>query len=85
MYFALMRYSLNHLSRKKTGIVQFVGLAVLRVVLFGGGLLGALLVGTWSLIAYVLGFVAARAVAVSRARTAADLSLPAAESGKDHV
>lgn len=68
-YFSLMRYSLMHLGRNKAGIIRFVALALLRVVLFGGGALGALLVGAWCLIAYVLGFILARTIAVGKART----------------
>lgn len=83
VYFFLMRYSLTHLSRKKTAIMKFAALALLRVVLFlGGGVLGALLVGTWCLIAYVLGFIVARTIAIGRARTAGDFSPPASESRK---
>ncbi len=69
VYFSLMRYSLTHLDKNKAGIMRFVALALLRVVLFGGGALGALLVGAWCLIAYLLGFILARTIAVGRART----------------
>jgi len=79
-YFSLMRYSLAYLGSKKTGMRQFVALAFLRVLLFVGGLFGAILVGAWSLIAYVLGFIVARTIAVGRARTACNSSPPASES-----
>jgi len=79
-YFSLMRYSLIHLGKEKTGIMRFVGFAFLRMVLFGGGLLGAFLVSTWCFLAYVLGFIVARTITVSRARTVGDFPPPASES-----
>jgi hypothetical protein len=83
-YFLLMHYSLLHLGRKKIAITQFVVFAFLRMVLFGGGLAGAFLVGSWPLIAYVIGFVVARTVAVTRARTSVEFSPPEAENKKNH-
>jgi hypothetical protein len=73
-YFSLMRHSLTQLGKKKKGILQFVALALLRIALFGGGVLCAALVSTWCLIAYALGFVVSRTVAVSRARVLTDFS-----------
>lgn len=67
-YFALMRYSLIQLGRERGSAGQFIGLAVLRLILFAGGLAGAALVGTWSFLAYAVGFIIARTVAVARAR-----------------
>jgi hypothetical protein len=85
VYFALMRYSLSHLSRESTAIMKFAALALLRVVLFcAGGLVCALMVGTWCLVAYLLGFVVARTIAVGRARTAGGLSTPAPENRKNN-
>lgn len=67
-YFALMRYSLIQLAKERGSAGQFIGLAVLRIALFAGGLAGAALVGTWSLLAYAVGFIISRTVAVARAR-----------------
>jgi len=84
-YFSLMRYSLIHLGRNKAGIMRFVALALLRVALFGGGALGALLVGAWCLIAYVLGFILARTIAVGRARTPPGRGFsPITSESRDH-
>ena len=80
VYFSLMRYSLTHLGRSKAGVMRFVALALLRIALFGGGALGALLVGAWCLIAYVLGFILARTIAVGRARTTGSFSPITSES-----
>ena len=68
-YFALMRYSLIQLGRERGSAGQFIGLAVLRIILFAGGLAGAALVGTWCLLAYAVGFIIARTVAVAKARS----------------
>jgi hypothetical protein len=83
-YFFLMRYSLLQLGKEKQRIMVFVAFALLRMVAFGGGLLGAALVSTWSLIAYALGFVIARTVAVSRAKTSLDYSPPCSKNTKNN-
>lgn len=82
VYFFLMRYSLAYLGRKRNGTMKFVAFALLRVVLFGGGVLGALLLGAWRLIAYVVGFIVARTIAVAKARAGGGFSPPASESIK---
>ena len=79
-YFALMRHSLIYLAGDRKGVLQFVSLALLRVVLFGGSALGAAHVSTWCLITYVVGFVVARTIAVARARSASGFSRPGSES-----
>lgn len=66
LYFLLMRRSLTHLGKGKAGMGRFVALLLLRVVLFGGGLLGALYSGNWCLISYMIGFILARTIAVNR-------------------
>jgi len=83
-YFSLMRHSLTQLGKKKKGMLQFVALALLRIALFGGGVLAAALVSTWSLVAYALGFVVARTIAVSKARFVGDFSPPISESKKSN-
>ena len=82
LYFLLMRCSLTGLGKGKARIAKFVALALARAALFGCGLLGAILVSAWCLIAYTLGFIAARTVVVSRMRTASSFSPPAPENGK---
>jgi len=67
VYFAVMRHSLTSLG-KKSGVLIFIALVLVRVVLFGGGAVAALLVGGWCIIGYALGFVVARTIAVSKAR-----------------
>ncbi len=83
VYFSLMRYSLAYLGGKRNGTMKFVALALLRVVLFGGGALGALLLGAWCLVAYVVGFIVARTIAVGRARAAGSFS-PTPSEGIKH-
>jgi hypothetical protein len=81
VYFFLMKYSLNHLGERKLRIGHFVGFALLRIALFGGGVVGAYFVGPWCLVTYVVGFVVSRSLAVSRAKAGGAFSPPASESG----
>ena len=69
VYFYLMRYSLTKFSAKRHGMWQLLGLALLRFVLFGGGLLAAALIGAWCWITYAVGFIVARFVTLTRSRT----------------
>jgi len=78
-YFRLMRMSLDCLTGERAQVRRFVGFAAVRVLLFGAGLVGAFLVGAWSLIAYVAGFMVARTVAVRRARAVDGYSARAVE------
>ena len=90
LYFLLMRYSLAGLGKGKPAlrlagkarVAKFVALALARAALFGCGLLGAILVSAWCLIAYTLGFIVARTVVVSRMTTAGSFSPPASEGRK---
>lgn len=75
-YFSLMRYSLAYLGKGRSGTMRFVALALLRILLFGGGALGALLLGGWCLITYLFGFMVARTIAVGRARSAGPAFAP---------
>ena len=83
-YFALMRYSLIYIGRRR-GTVRFVALVLLRVLLLAGGLFGAVQVSVWCLITYTVGFIAARTMSVAWARfprgpssSASDAASPAA-------
>ena len=69
LYFHIMHYSLSHLARKRTGVMVFFGLALVRLALFGGGLVAAVQVGPWCLVTYVVGFVVARTVVVRIVRS----------------
>ena len=82
LYFSLMRYSLAYLDREGRRILRFVGFALLRVLLFGAGALAALLVGSWCLVTYLLGFILARTIVLGRVRSASPLSLLTSEGGK---
>jgi len=77
-YFYLMQYSLVRLTTRRAGALQFFAIAMVRVLLFGGFLVGAVLTGTWCLVSYIFAFVVARAFVVSAARR-----MPATPPGKE--
>ena len=64
----LLRRSLFLLTKKGTGALVFFGLALVRIVIFAGGLVGAVLMGPWPLAAYLVCFVVTRTIIVSMAR-----------------
>ena len=78
VYFWVMRRSLTGFGTRKAVVARILGFGLLRLALFGAGAFGALKAGAWSLIAYALGFFAARTVIVRRAR--AEGVVPLSES-----
>lgn len=60
IYLAILRYSLRFLGGGGAKTVRFVSLALVRVGILTAGLLGALYSGTWALVGYMAGFIAAR-------------------------
>jgi hydrogenase/urease accessory protein HupE len=84
-YFFLMRFSLLQLGKEKQRIAQFVALALLRMALFGGGVVGAALVSTWSLVTFAVGFVIARSIAVCRVKIVSDFSPSTSKSEKKNA
>ena len=57
-----------------------MGLVLLRLALFAGGVIAALFLGVWPLVGYMVGFIIARTLAVRAAKSEAPLA-PA--SGKE--
>ena len=72
-YFRVMKRSLTYLGKGRNGTIPFVSMVVLRILLFGGGVLATYLMGPWCLVAHMLGFILARTLVVSRAREECDL------------
>ena len=68
VYFRIMWQSMPQPGDERFRAGRFAGLALLRVVLFGGGCFGAIMMGVWPVIGYLLGFLAARTVAVRKVR-----------------
>lgn len=81
-YFLLMRMSLARLGGGRGNAMRFVLLALARVALFGGGLVGAILVSGWCLVAYTLGFIVVRTIIVGKVERQASFSSPGSEEEK---
>ncbi len=71
IYFRLMWHSVLCMTERKAGMRRFVAFALLRILIFGGGLFAAFLTGGWCVLTYVLGFIVVRTVAVGKARATA--------------
>jgi hypothetical protein len=74
IYFAIMRRSVARFTERRGGVMQFTGLVLVRAALVVGGAVGAALVSTWSVIAYLAAFLVIRTVVVAAARREPPLS-----------
>ena len=67
-YVVLMQRSIVRITGGGLTAWKFVALALLRVALFGGGIVAAMYAGGWCIVTYALGFVLVRSYHLGTAR-----------------
>jgi len=79
-YFCIMRRAIGRLIVGRRGVGMYLALALLRIVLFAGGILAALLLDELCLFPYLVMFLVMRTVVVRRARAEGVLSPPPSQT-----